>query len=113
MLIIAIILLGMLAGFAARWIVGQTTSTRFSNAEAFAAGIGGSFVGGLLVSLIAGDGFDLRMSGLIGRTDRKRVVRIQAAVSGAHFLRQRREVLRRLGAVPLALEAQGGQRRSP
>ena len=66
MLIIAIILLGMLAGFLARWIVGQTTSSRFSNAEAFAAGIGGSFVGGLLASLISGDGLEIRASGLIG-----------------------------------------------
>ena len=66
MLIIAIILLGMLAGFAARWIVGRTTSSRFSNAEAFAAGIGGSFVGGLLASLLSGDGLEIRASGLIG-----------------------------------------------
>lgn len=66
MLIIAIILLGMLAGFAARWFVGRTTSSRFSNVEAFAAGIGGSFVGGLLASLISGDGLDVRPSGLVG-----------------------------------------------
>ena len=66
MLIIAIILLGMLAGFAARWIVGQMTSSRFSNTEAFAAGVGGSFVGGLLASLISGDGLEIRASGLIG-----------------------------------------------
>jgi uncharacterized membrane protein YeaQ/YmgE (transglycosylase-associated protein family) len=67
-LIIAIILLGMLAGFVARWIVGRTTSSRFSNAEAFAAGIGGSFVGGLLASLVSGDGLAIRASGIIGST---------------------------------------------
>lgn len=33
---------------------------------ALIAGIGGSFVGGLLFSLLAGDGLDLRPSGLIG-----------------------------------------------
>jgi uncharacterized membrane protein YeaQ/YmgE (transglycosylase-associated protein family) len=33
---------------------------------AFLAGIGGSFVGGLLASLIAGDGLALRPSGIIG-----------------------------------------------
>ena len=33
---------------------------------AFAAGLAGSFVGGLLISLLAGDGLDLRPSGLIG-----------------------------------------------
>lgn len=66
MLIIAIILLGMLAGFAGRWIVGQLSSASFSAAEAFAAGIGGSFVGGLLASLLSGDGLELRASGIIG-----------------------------------------------
>jgi uncharacterized membrane protein YeaQ/YmgE (transglycosylase-associated protein family) len=65
-LIIAIILLGMLAGLAARWIVGKTTSSRFSIAEAFAAGVGGSFVFGLLASVISGDGLQIRASGLIG-----------------------------------------------
>jgi uncharacterized membrane protein YeaQ/YmgE (transglycosylase-associated protein family) len=33
---------------------------------ALIAGLTGSFVGGLLVSLLAGDGLDLRPSGLIG-----------------------------------------------
>ena len=33
---------------------------------ALVAGLVGSFVGGLLISLIAGDGLDLRPSGLIG-----------------------------------------------
>jgi uncharacterized membrane protein YeaQ/YmgE (transglycosylase-associated protein family) len=33
---------------------------------AFVAGLLGSFVGGLLISLLSGDGLDLRASGLIG-----------------------------------------------
>jgi uncharacterized membrane protein YeaQ/YmgE (transglycosylase-associated protein family) len=33
---------------------------------ALASGLLGSFVGGLLVSLLSGDGLDLRASGLIG-----------------------------------------------
>ena len=33
---------------------------------AFGTGIAGSFVGGLLASLLAGDGFNLRPSGIIG-----------------------------------------------
>ncbi len=66
MLIIAIILFGMLAGFAARWILTRTTKARFSTTEAFVAGLAGSFVGGLLGSLLSGDGLDLRPSGLIG-----------------------------------------------
>jgi uncharacterized membrane protein YeaQ/YmgE (transglycosylase-associated protein family) len=43
--------------------LGCTTST---GAEAFVAGLVGSFVGGLLASLVAGDGLRLRPSGLIG-----------------------------------------------
>jgi uncharacterized membrane protein YeaQ/YmgE (transglycosylase-associated protein family) len=35
-------------------------------AEAIVAGLVGSFVGGLVVSLLAGDGLRLRPSGLIG-----------------------------------------------
>jgi uncharacterized membrane protein YeaQ/YmgE (transglycosylase-associated protein family) len=64
-LILAIIAIGAAAGWAAHLILGG--STRSVNwAEAFGAGIVGSFLGGLLGSLIAGDGFDLRMSGLLG-----------------------------------------------
>ncbi|HSF98555.1 MAG TPA: GlsB/YeaQ/YmgE family stress response membrane protein [Ornithinibacter sp.] len=33
---------------------------------AFGTGIAGSFVGGLLASLLAGDGIELRPSGIIG-----------------------------------------------
>ena len=33
---------------------------------AFASGLVGSFVGGLLISLVSGDGLELRPSGLIG-----------------------------------------------
>ncbi len=36
------------------------------NAQSLIAGMAGSFVGGLLASLIAGDGLALRPSGLIG-----------------------------------------------
>jgi uncharacterized membrane protein YeaQ/YmgE (transglycosylase-associated protein family) len=36
------------------------------NGQSLIAGLVGSFVGGLLASLIAGDGLDLRPSGLIG-----------------------------------------------
>jgi uncharacterized membrane protein YeaQ/YmgE (transglycosylase-associated protein family) len=33
---------------------------------AFASGLLGSFLGGLLISLLSGDGLDLRPSGIIG-----------------------------------------------
>ena len=66
MLIIAIILLGMIAGFVARWIVTSFSKADFSLAEAFGAGLAGSFVGGLLLSLLTGNGIDLHATGIIG-----------------------------------------------
>lgn len=68
MLIIAIILLGIIAGALARWIVGALTNAEFAISEAFVAGLAGSFVGGLLLSLLAGDGLTLAASGILGST---------------------------------------------
>jgi uncharacterized membrane protein YeaQ/YmgE (transglycosylase-associated protein family) len=64
MLIIGIILWGMLIGAAAQLILGRRGGTDWG--MALAAGLAGSFVGGLLVSLINGDGLELRPSGIIG-----------------------------------------------
>ena len=65
MLILAIILFGMIAGGLAQMVLGR--SMRDVNwTLAILTGLIGSFVGGLLVSLLAGDGLDLRASGLIG-----------------------------------------------
>ena len=63
MLILAIIAFGMLVGWLAQLVLGMGTGP---NAQSLIAGIVGSFVGGLLASLIAGDGLELRPSGLIG-----------------------------------------------
>ena len=65
MLLIGIILFGMLVGAGAQLIVGKPAQG-IDWPMAFAAGIAGSFVGGLLSSLVAGDGIDLHPSGLIG-----------------------------------------------
>jgi len=62
MLILTIIVLGMAAGWVAQLILGE----KGSMGEALGAGLAGSFVGGLLASLVAGDGFDIRPSGLLG-----------------------------------------------
>jgi uncharacterized membrane protein YeaQ/YmgE (transglycosylase-associated protein family) len=62
MLILTIIVIGMAAGWLAQLILGRGTNW----GEALIAGLIGSFVGGLLVSLLAGDGLELRPSGLIG-----------------------------------------------
>jgi uncharacterized membrane protein YeaQ/YmgE (transglycosylase-associated protein family) len=62
-LILFIIGFGMLIGWLAQIVLGMGSKP---NAQSLIAGIGGSFVGGTLASLIAGDGFDVRPSGLIG-----------------------------------------------
>ena len=65
MLFIAIILFGMLVGAAAQLIL-RRGGSGINWPMAFGAGIAGSFVGGLLVSLLSGDGLALRPSGIIG-----------------------------------------------
>jgi uncharacterized membrane protein YeaQ/YmgE (transglycosylase-associated protein family) len=64
-LIIAIILLGMLAGAAAQ-LVFRSGKRPIDWTVAIVVGLIGSFVGGLLISLIAGDGLAIRPSGIIG-----------------------------------------------
>ena len=65
MLIIAIILFGMLVGALAQLLV-KRPGTPVDWPMALVAGIGGSFLGGLVLSLLAGDGLDLAASGLLG-----------------------------------------------
>ncbi len=65
MLILAILLFGLVAGAIAQLVLG-TGLYRIDWAQALVTGLVGSFVGGLLVSLLAGDGLALRPSGLIG-----------------------------------------------
>ncbi|UYM07354.1 GlsB/YeaQ/YmgE family stress response membrane protein [Solicola gregarius] len=65
MLIIGLILFGMIIGAGAQLILGRSTSG-IDWPMAFASGLLGSFVGGLLISLLSGDGIDLRASGIIG-----------------------------------------------
>jgi uncharacterized membrane protein YeaQ/YmgE (transglycosylase-associated protein family) len=64
-LIIAIILFGMIAGAAAQFLLGGPAGG-IDWSLAFCAGLAGSFVGGLLIRLLSGDGLELRASGLIG-----------------------------------------------
>ena len=65
MLLIAIILFGMLVGAGAQLILGRA-GQGIDWPMAFASGLIGSFVGGLLISLLADDGLSLRPSGIIG-----------------------------------------------
>jgi uncharacterized membrane protein YeaQ/YmgE (transglycosylase-associated protein family) len=65
MLILAIIVFGMIVGAVAQLIVGRKHG-RVDWTLAIVAGLVGSFIGGLLISLLSGDGVDLQPSGLIG-----------------------------------------------
>ena len=63
MLILGIIVFGLFIGWLAQLALGMGSKP---DGQALVAGLVGSFVGGLLASLIAGDGLDLRPSGFIG-----------------------------------------------
>ena len=65
MLLLALIVFGMSIGWVAQLIMGRR-STQIDWTLALVAGTLGSFVGGLLSSLIAGDGLAIRPSGVIG-----------------------------------------------
>ena len=65
MLLLAIVGLGLFAGAVAQLVLG-TGVYDINWGEAIVAGLVGSFVGGLLASIIAGDGIQLRPSGIIG-----------------------------------------------
>ncbi|WP_155368316.1 GlsB/YeaQ/YmgE family stress response membrane protein [Catellatospora vulcania] len=66
MLILAILVWGFLVGWLA-WLIVRGGSFRDVRwPQAVAAGLIGSFVGGLGASLLSGDGLALRPSGLIG-----------------------------------------------
>jgi uncharacterized membrane protein YeaQ/YmgE (transglycosylase-associated protein family) len=62
-LILAILVLGLAAGWVAHLLVGRGDPNW---TQLFVVGIAGSFVGGLISSLIFGDGLAIRPSGLIG-----------------------------------------------
>jgi uncharacterized membrane protein YeaQ/YmgE (transglycosylase-associated protein family) len=64
-LILGLILFGMLVGAGAQLIVGRSGSG-IDWPMAFVSGLVGSFLGGLLISLLSGDGLALRPSGIIG-----------------------------------------------
>jgi uncharacterized membrane protein YeaQ/YmgE (transglycosylase-associated protein family) len=65
MLILGLILFGMLIGAGAQLILGRH-GRGVDWTMAIVAGLVGSFVGGLLISLLAGDGLSFRPSGIIG-----------------------------------------------
>lgn len=65
MLLIGIILFGMLIGAGAQYLL-NGIHRPIDWTTALISGLVGSFVGGLLISLLAGDGLAFRPSGIIG-----------------------------------------------
>jgi uncharacterized membrane protein YeaQ/YmgE (transglycosylase-associated protein family) len=64
-ILLAILLWGMLSGWLANLILGGS-SRPDDWGPLLAAGLAGSFVGGMVLNLITGNGLDLAPSGLIG-----------------------------------------------
>lgn len=64
MIILAFVVIALVAGFIANYLVAGRR--KYENWELFVIGIVGSFVGGLIFSLLNGDGLEIRPSGLIG-----------------------------------------------
>ncbi len=55
----------MAVGWMAQWVLNRA-GRKTDWTMALVAGLGGSFVGGLIGSLLAGEGFAIRPSGMIG-----------------------------------------------
>ena len=64
--ILGLILFGMVVGGLASMLVGGGNFRTINWGQAILAGLIGSFVGGLVVNLIRGNGLELAPSGLIG-----------------------------------------------
>ena len=94
-LILAIILFGMVVGAAAQFVLGRD-GRGIDWGLALGAGLIGSFVGGLLFSLIAGDGIELRAE----RADRL-VHRRRARHPGVALVAAAQRTCGRAGPPPL------------
>lgn len=86
MLILAIIVVGLAAGWIAYLLVGRG---RANWPLLFVVGLAGSLVGGLLGSLLSGDGFELRPSGIIGSAVGATVIMLGIRAEGGRSLTPR------------------------
>jgi uncharacterized membrane protein YeaQ/YmgE (transglycosylase-associated protein family) len=64
MILLFILVWGMFAGWIAHLLLARNQPVNW--AELLIVGLAGSFLGGLLISLVSGDGLALRPSGIIG-----------------------------------------------
>jgi uncharacterized membrane protein YeaQ/YmgE (transglycosylase-associated protein family) len=78
-LVLAIIVVGLAAGWTAHLLVGRG---RANWPVLFVVGLTGSLVGGLLGSLLAGDGLELRPSGIIGSVVGATVILLAMGAAG-------------------------------
>ncbi len=63
--LLATLLWGLAAGLIAQMILGRGAAMQ-NWTQALVAGAAGSFVGGALLSMVLGEAFQLRLSGIIG-----------------------------------------------
>jgi uncharacterized membrane protein YeaQ/YmgE (transglycosylase-associated protein family) len=63
-ILLFILVWGMFAGWIAHLLIARNQPINW--AELLIVGLAGSFVGGLLISLVSGDGLALRPSGILG-----------------------------------------------
>jgi len=80
-IILFIIVWGMFAGWIAHLLIARNEPINWG--ELLLAGLVGSFVGGLLSSLISGDGLAFRPSGIIGS-----IVGAVIVLAAFHFIRR-------------------------
>jgi uncharacterized membrane protein YeaQ/YmgE (transglycosylase-associated protein family) len=66
MLILAILVIGMMAGWLAHLLVESQNDTSWF--RLLAVGIVGSFIGGAIGNSLVGGGFDLQLTGVVGST---------------------------------------------
>ena len=64
LIVLGFIVIALVAGFVANWLVGKGRG--YETWELFVAGIVGSFVGGGIFNFLAGQGFNLHWTGLVG-----------------------------------------------
>ena len=83
MIILGIFGFGLLLGWIANLILGGGSRPQ-DWGPLLIAGFSGSFVGGLLLSLLSGDGFALRPSGIIGS-----IVGAVIVLAGVNWFRNR------------------------
>src|SRR6476469_4926055 len=65
-LILGFVVIALVAGFVANWLIGRNKG--YLPWELFVVGIIGSFVGGLIFNVVAGNGLEFHITGLIGST---------------------------------------------